>query len=145
MILICSDIDQCADQSDNCSEYSVCTNIYGAFTCKCMFGTILPLQHDARLNILRLALTALVPGLTGDGYSCDGEIQNDSSCDKSPVFYGSCCTSFLLSGCMGLGSNQQSCDLGRGHFVSRSCLRTAFWISWRCRGQGGTILRCAAR
>jgi len=35
-----SDIDECAVNNGNCSEYAYCTNVPGSYTCTCMTGFI---------------------------------------------------------------------------------------------------------
>ena len=48
---IIADIDECASNTDNCNDNAECSNSNGTFTCTCNTG------------------------YTGDGVTCDGNIQ----------------------------------------------------------------------
>ena len=48
LILLCADIDECTNGSDNCDAKAVCTNTHGSFTCTCQ------------------------PGYAGNGVNCTG-------------------------------------------------------------------------
>lgn len=55
---ISTDIDECDLDIDNCDENARCTNTIGSFVCECL------------------------PGFTGDGVTCDGELPFDTrTCD----------------------------------------------------------------
>ncbi len=65
----CVDIDECAEETDNCDEAAVCTNTEGSFTCECK------------------------DGYSGDGTSCtdidecEDELDNchdDATCTNTP-------------------------------------------------------------
>jgi cysteine-rich repeat protein len=67
----CSDIDECADGTDNCSVNATCTNTPGSFTCACDFGY----SGDG--------VTCTVDDSDGDGNTDPVECTDPTNCEDT--------------------------------------------------------------
>ncbi|AKF80124.1 EGF domain-containing protein [Myxococcus fulvus 124B02] len=101
---VCTDIDECAAGTDNCSENATCTNIGGSFTCACTAGyegdgvTCTDINEcaagtdncDANATCTNTGGSfscACNAGYEGDGVTCT----NIDECAASPCLNGGTC------------------------------------------------------
>ncbi|KAI8511658.1 complement activation, classical pathway [Branchiostoma belcheri] len=167
----CTDKDECADDSHNCSPHATCTNTPGSFTCTCNAGysgdgvtcTEVDECTDWSHNCSPHATCTNTPasftctcnlGYSGDGVTCtdndecaDGSnnCSPDATCFNTPGSFTCICNSgYIGDGFFCFGANDQCTDGSHNCSPHAFCTNTQGSVTCTCStGYNGDGATCA--